>query len=58
MIQRLMDQLRGFVDGADQRAMRKLEHYLRCLDVQLAECNRIEAFLNLYDSKPDIPGES
>jgi hypothetical protein len=56
MIQRLMDQLRGFVDGADQRA--KLEHYLRCLDVQLAECNRIEAFLNLYDSQPDIPGES
>jgi hypothetical protein len=57
-IQRLMDQLRTFVDSTDQRAMRKLEHYLRCLDVQLAVCNQTEAFLNLYDSKPDVPAES
>ena len=50
MVHRLKDQLMTFVDVTNPNAVRKSEHYLRCLDVQLAVCNQTEAFLNLYKS--------
>ena len=50
MVRRLKDQLISFVDITNPDAVRKSEHYLRCLDVQLAVCDQTEAFLKLYKS--------
>ena len=50
VVHRLKDQLMTFVDVTNPDAVRKSEHYLRCLDVQLAVCDQTEAFLKLYES--------
>jgi hypothetical protein len=52
IIHRLEDQVRNFVDNDNPAAVRKAEHYLRSLDAQLVVCDRTEAFLNQFDSRP------